>query len=67
MAVGVNPCSASATSTASNTLTSDGDGRRWVTSQNASSPNDTWPISSAARSWPSTVIESASESPSEVG
>ncbi len=67
MAVGVNPWSASATSTASKTLTWAGVGRSWVTSHNASSPNPTLPIRPVARFWPSSVIVSASEVPSEVG
>src|SRR5215831_16816079 len=67
MAVGVNPWSASATSTASKTLTCDGVGRCWVTSHNASSENPTLPIRSVARFWPSSAMVSASEVPSEVG
>ena len=67
MAVGVKPWSARATSTASNTRTSPGVGRRRVTSQNASSPKPTWPIRSAATSWPSSRMWSASEVPSDVG
>src|SRR5205814_6743741 len=67
IAVGVNPWSASATSTASNTRVSDGVGRRSVTSQKASSPKLTLPIRSAVRSWPSSLIWSAVEVPSEVG
>ena len=67
MAVGVNPWSARATSTASKTLVSEGVGRRIATSQNASSPKPTWPIRSAVRSWPSRLIWSALEVPSEVG
>src|SRR5262249_34262144 len=67
MAVGVTPGSGSATSTASKTLTCDGVGRCWVTSHNASSENPTLPIRSVARFWPSSVMVSASEVPSEVG
>ena len=67
IAVGVKPWSASATSTASNTRVSDGVGRRSVTSQKASSPKLTLPIRSAVRSWPSSLIWSAVEVPSEVG
>src|SRR5690242_15699882 len=61
------PVSASATSTASNTRVSDGVGRRSATSQKASSPKLTLPIRSAVRSWPSSLIWSAVEVPSEVG
>lgn len=50
MAVGVNPWSAKAASTASNTRVSPGLGRRWVASQNASSPKPTEPMMSSARS-----------------
>ena len=46
IAVGVNPWSASAASTASNTRTCPRVGRRWVASQNASSPNPTSPMTS---------------------
>ena len=67
IAVGVKPWSASAASTASNTRTSPGSGRRWVASQKASSPNPTVPITSAARSWPSSVIVFRLEAPSAVG
>src|ERR1700733_1151970 len=67
IAVGVKPWSASATRTDSKTRTSDWVGRRWVTIQNVSSPNPTLPIRSSARFWPSKVIVSASEVPSEVG
>ena len=67
MADGVNPWSASATSTASNTRSSPGSGRRSATSQNASSPKLTWPIISVARSWPSSEMEVASAVPMEVG
>ena len=38
-----------------------------ATSQKASSPKLTWPIRSAVRSWPSSLIWSAVEVPSEVG
>jgi hypothetical protein len=67
IAVGVNPWSASATSTASNTRTCCGVGRRWVTIHSVSSPKPTFPIRSSARFWPSRVIVSASDVPSEVG
>ncbi len=67
IAVGVKPWSASAASTASNTLVSPVLGRRWVASQNASSPNPTVPMTSSARSWPSRVIFSSDEAPSAVG
>jgi hypothetical protein len=67
IAVGVNPWSASAASTASNTRVSPGVGRRWVASQKASSPKPTFPMTSSARSEPSRVIFSRLEAPSAVG
>ncbi|GAB3892406.1 hypothetical protein GCM10029964_067150 [Kibdelosporangium lantanae] len=42
-------------------------GRRWVASQNASSPNPTWPITSRARSWPNRVMVSGVDAPNAVG
>ncbi|ALE77766.1 hypothetical protein WY02_04140 [Pseudonocardia sp. AL041005-10] len=67
IAVGVKPWSASAARTASNTRVCPGVGRRWVASQNASSPNPTVPITSSARSWPSRVMASFDEAPRAVG
>jgi hypothetical protein len=66
IAVGVNPWSARAASTDSNTRVSPGVGRRCVANQKASSPKPTVPMTSRARSVPSSVIVSRVEAPSAV-
>jgi hypothetical protein len=67
IAVGVKPWSASPASTASNTRSSPGLGRRSVSSQNDSSPNPTLPIRSSGTLCPIRDIVSASLVPSDVG